>query len=79
MYGGVLVLVGGWVVLSGSRRLAIYWIVLMVAFHLRIVLFEEPWLARTFPVEWSAYRAAVPRWLPRFSSRTRAAGRDGRA
>jgi hypothetical protein len=24
------------------------------------------WLARTFPVEWAAYRASVPRWVPRF-------------
>jgi protein-S-isoprenylcysteine O-methyltransferase Ste14 len=78
MYVGVLLWVGGWTVLSGSVRLGVYWIILVVAFHLRVVLFEEPWLARTFPAEWSPYRAAVPRWLPRFSTRTRAARRDRR-
>ena len=34
-----------------------------VLFHLRVVLFEEPWLARTFPEAWTAYAVAVPRWL----------------
>jgi len=28
---------------------------------------EEPWLARTFPGEWPAYRSRVPRWLIRVS------------
>ena len=36
---------------------------LCLAFHLRVVLFEEPWLARTHGAAWDAYRARVPRWL----------------
>ncbi len=50
---------------------------LIVIFHLRVVFFEEAWLAKSFPAEWNAYRAAVPRWLPRISTGTRAERRDG--
>jgi protein-S-isoprenylcysteine O-methyltransferase Ste14 len=32
-------------------------------FHLRVVLGEEPWLARRYGDEWERYRAGVPRWL----------------
>jgi protein-S-isoprenylcysteine O-methyltransferase Ste14 len=70
MYVGVIVLVTGWSLLSGSRQLAIYVLVLVVVFHLRVLLFEEPWLARTFPDAWQTYRASVPRWIPRFRRRT---------
>jgi len=35
----------------------------IVAFHFRVVLAEEPWLARTFGAQWDEYRARVPRWL----------------
>ncbi|HYN06983.1 MAG TPA: isoprenylcysteine carboxylmethyltransferase family protein [Vicinamibacterales bacterium] len=68
MYVGVIVLVSGWSLLTGSRQLAIYVLALVVLFHARVLLFEEPWLARTFPDAWQAYRAAVPRWIPRFST-----------
>jgi protein-S-isoprenylcysteine O-methyltransferase Ste14 len=77
MYVGVLILVAGWAILVGSRALALYWLALIVIFHLRVVFFEEAWLAKSFPAEWNAYRAAVPRWLPRISTGTRAERRDG--
>ena len=64
-------------ILVGSLALALYWLVLIVIFHLRVVFFEEAWLAKSFPAEWNAYRAAVPRWLPRISTGTRAERRDG--
>jgi hypothetical protein len=34
-----------------------------IAFHVRVILGEEPWLARTHGAEWTAYRSDVPRWL----------------
>ncbi len=37
-----------------------------VAFHLRVVGAEEPWLARTHGDAWTRYKARVPRWLVRF-------------
>jgi protein-S-isoprenylcysteine O-methyltransferase Ste14 len=33
------------------------------AFHLRVVLAEEPWLARTHGAEWARYKARVRRWV----------------
>jgi protein-S-isoprenylcysteine O-methyltransferase Ste14 len=63
MYTGVAILLGGWAMLFWSLALAIYASAAVIGFHLRIVLAEEPWAARTFGGEWDAYRARVPRWL----------------
>ncbi len=63
MYLGVLVIVGGWALGFGSWPIAAYAAALATAFHLRVVLGEEPWLARTHGAEWSAYASAVPRWF----------------
>ena len=65
MYIAVLTIVLGWSLIFASGWLALYLVVLAVGFHLRIVLHEEPWLQRQFGVEWGAYSATVPRWLPR--------------
>jgi hypothetical protein len=43
----------------------IYTMVVANLFHLRVLLYEEPWLARTFPGEWPTYKSRVPRWLVR--------------
>jgi len=67
MYVGVLTLVGGWAVLFWSWRLAAYAVLLALAFHLRVLLHEEPWLAAQFPDEWQRYRAQVRRWWPRLA------------
>jgi protein-S-isoprenylcysteine O-methyltransferase Ste14 len=75
MYVGVITLVTGWSLLSGSRHLAVYAVALMALFHARVVLFEEPWLARTFPDAWALYRASVPRWIPGLNRETPAAKR----
>lgn len=66
MYTAVLALVLGWSLASGSRLLACYATVLAIAFHLRVVFHEEPWLQREFGADWIAYSASVRRWLPRF-------------
>jgi len=42
----------------------------MLAFHLRVVFGEEPWLARTHGEKWTRYKDQVPRWF-RFHSRVR--------
>lgn len=67
MYIAVLTLVVGWSFAAGSRLVAWYGTLLAVAFHLRVICHEEPWLRRQFGTEWSAYSASVSRWLPRFS------------
>jgi protein-S-isoprenylcysteine O-methyltransferase Ste14 len=35
---------------------------LFLAFHLRIVLYEEKEMQRLFPEDWPEYRRRVPRW-----------------
>jgi protein-S-isoprenylcysteine O-methyltransferase Ste14 len=63
MYIAVLITLCGWATMFASRRLWIYAAALGVAFHLRVILGEEPWLARTHGAEWATYRTQVPRWL----------------
>ena len=63
MYVGVLSIVSGWALGFQSIGLAIYTIGLVGAFHLRVVMSEEPFLARTHGTEWEQYAARVPRWL----------------
>jgi protein-S-isoprenylcysteine O-methyltransferase Ste14 len=65
MYVAMLILLAGWTVAAGSRWLGWYTAFFAVAFHLRIVLHEEPLLRRQFGAEWLSYAAAVRRWLPR--------------
>jgi len=36
---------------------------LAILSHSRVVLGEEPWLARSFGPEWEDYSRRVPRWL----------------
>lgn len=67
MYAGVLLIVFGWSLLLRSPLLLVYGLVLALAFHLRVLWSEEPWLARQFGDAWSGYKAAVPRWLPRLT------------
>jgi protein-S-isoprenylcysteine O-methyltransferase Ste14 len=64
MYVGILVLLIGWALWAGSWMLACYTALLGVAFHLRVVLYEEPRLRSQFPEEWEAYARRTPRWLP---------------
>jgi protein-S-isoprenylcysteine O-methyltransferase Ste14 len=65
MYVAVLLVLCGWALGFRSRAIAIYAIVVMAAFHLRVVFGEEPWLARVHGDAWHAYRSRVPRWLGR--------------
>ena len=71
MYLSVLILVAGLAAWLGSPAVAAYALFLAFAFHLRVTLNEERWLARTFPAEWDAYARAIPRWLPRVGRRRR--------
>ena len=65
MYLGVGSIVVGEAVLFGSLSLLTYVAAFAVGFHLFVILWEEPSLERTFGHEYRAYRARVPRWLPR--------------
>jgi len=63
MYVAVILILAGWAVLFAERELTIYALAVACAFHLRVVLAEEPFAARVFGEEWRTYRARTPRWV----------------
>lgn len=69
MYLGVLLLVVGWSLLLASPIVVIYAGVLALAFHLRVIIYEEQWLEAQFGEAWHVYKNTVPRWLPRLKTK----------
>jgi protein-S-isoprenylcysteine O-methyltransferase Ste14 len=65
MYVAVLALIFGQAALFASGPLAIYGLVIWAAFHAFVLGYEEPTLRRSFPADYAAFFAAVPRWRPR--------------
>lgn len=63
MYVAMFLLIVGWAAALRSRNIAIYAAFMLLAFHLRIVLGEEPRLARVFGEAWTRYLRMTPRWL----------------
>ena len=63
MYLGVLSAVAGWLVLSPSPRLAVYFVGVWSVFQLFVVFYEEPRLLELFGAEYSDYKGRVGRWL----------------
>jgi protein-S-isoprenylcysteine O-methyltransferase Ste14 len=63
MYVAVTLMLGGWAWAFAHRGLAVYALCMAIAFELRVVFGEEPWLARTHGAAWQSYAARVPRWL----------------
>jgi protein-S-isoprenylcysteine O-methyltransferase Ste14 len=64
MYVGVVAMIVGQAAWFRSAAVLIYAVVIAIAFHARVVLFEEPRLAQLFGAAYADYRAYVPRWLP---------------
>lgn len=69
-YVAVLALVAAQGLYFGSPRVLAYAGVLLVAFHVFVVLYEEPNLRGRFGVEYDAYCRQVPRWIPGWSRRS---------
>ncbi len=65
MYVGVVSAILGQALLFGSAPLLSYALLFWLAVHLFVVLYEEPTLAGKFGGEYAAFRANVPRWIPR--------------
>ena len=65
MYMGVIFIVGGGGLLSGSLVIDVYTALLALAFHYRVVLTEEPRLLSQFGERWEVYSSSVNRWLPK--------------
>jgi protein-S-isoprenylcysteine O-methyltransferase Ste14 len=63
MYVSVLLIVLGWAVSFDVRGLYWYALFVAIAFHLRVVLGEEPWLASTHGAGWDDYAKRVRRWF----------------
>ena len=64
MYVSVVLVLLGWSIWFTSPGLLAYALGVAAAFHLRVVLHEEPRLEATFGDAWMAYRARVSRWVP---------------
>ena len=65
MYLAVLLVLAGWAAGFRSPSLWNYAAVMAVIFHVRVVLFEEPWLGEKHAAGWLEYKARVPRWIGR--------------
>jgi protein-S-isoprenylcysteine O-methyltransferase Ste14 len=63
IYISVTLILLGWAVSFGLRGLFTYTIIVAIAFHLRVVFGEEPWLASTHGAQWHEYARRVPRWF----------------
>jgi protein-S-isoprenylcysteine O-methyltransferase Ste14 len=63
MYVGVLLILVGWAIGFASRTHWTYAVLMAIAFQLRVVHYEEPWLERTHGGDWLAYARLVPRWF----------------
>jgi protein-S-isoprenylcysteine O-methyltransferase Ste14 len=66
MYVAVVLVLLGWAALFHSSALLLYAVFVAAAFHVRVVVGEEPWLKCTHGDSWSRYEARVPRWLGAF-------------
>jgi protein-S-isoprenylcysteine O-methyltransferase Ste14 len=63
IYVGVMLILIGWAAIFAVPALWVYAAIVLASFHLRVLLHEEPFLARTHGAEWERYRSRVPRWL----------------
>ena len=65
MYVAVVAMILGQAALFGDLRLLGYGALVWLGFHLFVLAYEEPTLKRSFPADYPAFFAAVPRWIPR--------------
>ena len=65
MITGVVFMLSGEALFFGSRSVALWAATFLLANHVYFVLLEEPGLEEKFGEEYRAYKAHVPRWIPR--------------
>jgi protein-S-isoprenylcysteine O-methyltransferase Ste14 len=63
MYVSVVLILLGWTVAFDVSGLRSYTVIVAVAFFIRVVFFEEPWLALTHGAAWDDYVRRVRRWM----------------
>jgi protein-S-isoprenylcysteine O-methyltransferase Ste14 len=69
MYLAIVAIIGGQSLLLGDVGLLIYAVSLWLAFHLFVMIYEEPALRKLFGKNYEDFYAQVPRWLPRLWQR----------
>ncbi len=67
MYIGVLIIVSGIALISASPLVTLYLLFFAAVFHLRVVFYEENWLAKHFSDDWVKYKIEVSRWIPKIT------------
>ena len=67
MYVSILAAILGQALVLADPRLVVYGAVFWLATHLFVVAYEEPTLAESFGADYEAFRANVPRWIPRLT------------
>ena len=67
MYVAVVATILGQALVLGNVTLLRYGALIWLAFHLFVLLYEEPTLRATFGPEYRLFCAQVPRWIPRLT------------
>jgi protein-S-isoprenylcysteine O-methyltransferase Ste14 len=67
MYVAVVSMVLGQGLLFGNVDLLVYGFGAWLVTFLFVLTYEEPTLRRNFGAQYDAYRANVPRWIPRLT------------
>jgi len=65
MYIAVISVILGQSLVHASVRVLGYGLLIWLAFHLFVLLYEEPTLRATYGNEYEQFCANVPRWIPR--------------
>lgn len=63
MYVGMLLVLIGEVLFTGSLRMLVYTALVAMAFHLFVIFVEEPRLTRDFKSDYLRYMNEVKRWI----------------
>ena len=66
MYVGIFLTLIGHFLWFGYWNLLLYTLVVTIAFHLFVTLYEEPTLRKKFGAAYEEYCQRVPRWIPKF-------------
>jgi len=67
MYLAVFSIILGQGLLFGDIRVLEYGALVWLAFHLFVLLYEEPAMRRMFPRDYAVFSKNVPRWIPRLT------------
>src|SRR5215471_2717279 len=57
----IIAAIGGFI--WGGIQWAYCTLLIAIAFHLRVVFGEEPWLSQRHGASWQIYKRQVPRWV----------------